>query len=63
MSLSSWEDINKEANVARLLKEERNINNELQVSVNIYDALDESKRKYFAYYQSYEESNIKHVKT
>jgi len=61
-SLSSWEDINKEANVARLLKEVRNINNELQVSVNIYDALDDPKRKYFAYYQSYEESNIKHVK-
>ena len=59
-SLSDWEIINKEADVAQLLKEIRNISNHLQVRLNIYDTLKKSKRKFFAYYQGYDESNIKH---
>ena len=61
-SVSDYESIVADANVASLLKEIRNISNELQVSANIYDALDETKTKYFKYYQDYDESNIKHVK-
>ena len=55
--------MNVEAEVSKLLKEIRNISNKLQASANIYDALDEAKRKYFSYYQEYHESNIKHVKS
>ena len=36
--------------------------NELEVSANVYNALDEAKRKYFAYYQQNKESNMRHVK-
>ena len=54
--------MNTEADISTLLREIRSISNELQVSADIYDALDESKRKYFSYYQDYSESNIKHVK-
>jgi len=32
------------------------------LSANVYDELDEAKRKYFSYFQQYDESNIKHVK-
>ena len=43
--------MNTYADVATLLQEIRGISNELQVSVNVYDALDEAKGRYFRYYQ------------
>lgn len=61
-SLLDYKIINKYADVATLLKEIRNISNELQVSANVYNALDEAKGKYYRYYQDHAESNIKHVK-
>lgn len=61
-SLSDYERIRIQADLAQLLKEIRKVSNKLEVSANVYDALDEAKRKYFAYYQQNEESNMRHVK-
>jgi len=60
-SVTKYERINADADIAELSKEIRNISNEFQVSANIYDALDEVQRNYFSYFQQYNESNIKHV--
>ena len=51
-----------DTDVASLLREIRNISNKLQVSANVYDALNKTKTKYFKYYQDIEESNIKYLK-
>ena len=51
-----------DTDVASLLREIRNISNKLQVSANVYDALNKTKTKYFKYYQDLGESNIKNVK-
>ena len=61
-SIPTYEAMNTDADVAKLLIEIRNISNELQVSANVYDALDEAKGKYFKYFQEFGESNIKHIK-
>ena len=53
-SLSDYERIRIEADLAQLLKEIRKVSNELEVSANVYDALDKANRKYFAYYQQNE---------
>ena len=58
----NYEIINAHADIAELLKEIRNISNELKVSDNVYDVLYEVKRKYFPYSQQYDKPNIKHVK-
>ena len=50
--IPGYESINMDTNVATLLREIRSISNELQVSVNVYDALDEAKEKYFRYTRS-----------
>ena len=55
-SLPDYNRVKKEADLAQLLKEVRKVSNELEVSTNVYDALDEAKRKYLAYYQQNEES-------
>ena len=47
-----YESMNTDADVATLPREIRSISNELQVSVNVYDALDEAKEKYFRYTRS-----------
>jgi len=39
------------------------VSNELEVSSNVYDAIDEAKRKYYTDFQQTEDSNTKHVKT
>ena len=44
-SLSNYEEVKREAYIAQILKEIRKISNELEVSANVYDALDEAKRK------------------
>jgi len=51
----------KEFNIAELLKEIRGVGNELEVSSNLYDTLDETKQKYYTYYQQTEDTNTKHV--
>ena len=37
------------------------VSNKLEVNDNVYDALDEAKRKYYTYFQQTEDSNTKHV--
>ena len=61
-SINKYESIVADADLASLLEEIRNISNELQVSANVYNALDEAKTKYFKYYQDSDELNINHVK-
>ena len=42
-SMTDYESINVNVDVATLMREIRNISNELQVSANVYDGLDEVK--------------------
>ena len=46
-SLINYESMNASFDEVELLMEIRNISNELQISANVYDPLDESKRKYY----------------
>ena len=48
-SLAGYAIIKKESKIAELLVEIRGVSNELEVSSNVYDALDEAKRKYYIY--------------
>ena len=48
-SLDDYDDMRKDHDIATLLKSIRMISNELQVSANVYDALDEAKRRFFTY--------------
>ena len=56
-SLGEYNRIRKESNVADLRKEIRGVSNKLKVSANVYDTLDEAKRKYYTYFQQTEDSN------
>ena len=55
--LIEYHKIRKDSNIADLLKEIRGVSNELEISVNAYDALDEEKRKYYTYSQQTDDSN------
>ena len=48
-SLIKYHKIRKDSNTPDLLKEIRGFSNELEVSANVYDTLDEAKRKYYTY--------------
>ena len=48
--------------IAKLLVEIRGVSNELEVSSNVYDALDEVKRKYYTYFQQTEDTNTKQIR-
>ena len=45
-ALETFEVIKWEADVTALLKEIRSVSNEIEFSTNIYDALDEAKKRY-----------------
>ena len=53
--------IKESENIANLLTEIRGVSNEVEVSSNVYDALDEMKRRYYNYYQGDDDSNMKHI--
>ena len=53
--------INDDGDIAKLLTEIRGVSNEVEVSSNVYDALDEIKRRYYNYYQGDNDSNMKHI--
>ena len=55
--------IKDSGNIANLLAEIRGVSNEVEVSSNIYDALDEIKRRYYNYYQGNYDRNMKHTQT
>ena len=61
-SLLDYDTIRKDSNVASLLKEIKGVSNKLEVSSNVYDTLDEAKRKYYSYSQQFEDTNTKNVK-
>lgn len=62
-AIEDFEAIKQDADVTNLLRHIRSLSNELEVSTNLYDALDEAKKRYYTYYQGEEESNQKNVKT
>ena len=47
--------------IAKLLTGIRGVSNEAEVGSNVYDALDEIKRRYYNYYQGDNDSNMKHI--
>ena len=53
--------IKENGNIAELLSEIHGVGNEVQVSSNVYDALNEIKRRHYNYYQGDDDSNIKHI--
>ena len=52
--------IEKDGDVVALLKVVRGISREMITNASLYDAIDKSKRKYYAYYQQPEDDNKKH---
>ena len=53
--------IKESGNKANLLTEIRRVSNEVEVSSNVYDALDEIKRRYCNCYQGDDDSNMNHI--
>ena len=47
--------------MANILTKIRGVSNEVEVSSNVYDTLDEIKRRYYNDYQGDDDSNMKHT--
>jgi len=52
----------KESDIAQLFKNIRGAIKKLEVSSNVYDALNEAKRKYYKYFQQIDDTNTKQIK-
>ena len=53
--------IKENGNIAELLTKIRGVSNEVQVSSNVYGALNEIKRRHYNYYQGDDDINMTHI--
>ena len=61
-SKSEYEGIKERTDVSRLLKLIKTVVYQFETHTSVYEALDETKKNYYLYYQGPKTSNTQHVK-
>ena len=61
LAKEDYEDIHMDRNISALLKAIRAISCQVETNISIYDAVDDSKRRYYSIYQGEEETNATYL--